>query len=271
MMKKVYLSLALILLGTLTCCSLDSSKLQKHLNKGKLSYSHPERYTPGSTQLSQSIAELNIDWVSGSVIIQYDSVTSISFTEECKVIDSSSALTPKPVMQYYLEPDGTLNIAYDKPGKFDAKQYSKDLLVVLPYGTQLREVNVNLISGQCTLNEIAADEIELDLVNGSIVLNDIVCKELSTNNVNGSVLYSTDQLPDEINFNSFQGSVNMALGGNPDFRVKMNMTYGKLLSTFPCTSQNRESYYGKGLCKIEFNGVNGTLSIDKRNTTHISQ
>ena len=166
-MRKQF-ALALVL--ALLCCSLTGCIRITVLGHGVVNnrvdytYENSGEYTGGGTELAETVRELDISWISGTVTLQYHDGTSVKIEERC-----SKRLTDSTRLFYRCK-DGRLQIKYAEAGVLQINDLEKHLTVSLPQGTSLEFLTLKTTSADGKLLSIAAKEAAFDSVSGDLYI-----------------------------------------------------------------------------------------------------
>ncbi len=183
--------------------------------------------------LGSDVNEINIDWVEGDISISYCDDEQITITESCEKSTMPMVCT--------LGDDGELSIDYIDYNNISRHDYhhitkvKKDLVITIPYSTQLSEVEINVVASDVTMSDIACNKFEFSTVGG-----------------NGSFTFKTQ--PKKIELDS--------VGGNVEIGFANDISgYALNTSTVSGTITDEIDNYGDGGTKIEFSSVGGDLRI----------
>lgn len=145
-------------------------------------YDHPESYTMGGTDLTDPVDRIKIDWYGGSVTVGYHEENTVSFHET-----SDSALGDDVTLRYRVK-EGTLSLVYSKTGRLKLGDLKKDLTVLLPQGTALKELEIDTGSAPVKVTDLTAQEISVDTGSGNVELTGCqVTDQVSADTGSGNV------------------------------------------------------------------------------------
>jgi len=179
------MKLILVLLLILAMCFGVMHSCDLPLSLSSYRYENADRYTAGSGSLyawDEIVRQLDIDWISGNVTVQYHDEDYIAVSET-----TSRTLDKDNLLHYWLDGD-TLRIRFAKSGRFpSASLRDKELTVLLPRDTVLRDLSVETVSADIFLRDITADGFHLESVSGDMELPDVYfANELSAESVSGA-------------------------------------------------------------------------------------
>lgn len=129
-----------------------------------LRYNDSARYTAGNAELHETIAELDIDWLAGSVTIGTHAGADISVVE---IADDKLNNTTR--LHWWLDGD-TLRIRFGAEGRFTMRSADKHLTVLLPEGTALASLLVDTESADLRISGIEAKNMQLNAATGDITV-----------------------------------------------------------------------------------------------------
>lgn len=256
-------------------------------------YDNANAYTKGGAELSsdQTIKEIEIDWLEGSVEISQGYVNTVTFSE------TGSDLSDAYQLRYKVE-NNVLTIKFCKSGVDSAKAKSKALVVVLPGDLRLDEVSINTVSADVSTNTLKSNNIDIETVSGNVNATNCSATDVEIETVSGNVkvsgdvanidVNSTSGVIDcnvstlrEIDVESVSGNVEItSIGSMPqrvdvetvsgevrlnlppaDFSVKYETTSGVFYSEYPTTTNGNVYVYGDGGQTFEIETVSGNLKI----------
>ena len=174
---------------------------------GGLNYANADKYTVGDTTVTSPVENLDIDWTSGPVNIEYHAGSGISVSET-----ANKTLSEDDRLRWWL--DGTtLRIRYAKSGIRFSFNLEKKLTVSLPEGTVLKQADIGTTSGDLFIPALAADDVRLGSTSGSIdaVTNTPKLYAVSTS---GDVKVRQDSDINTVDLGSTSGSIFCTLGGS---------------------------------------------------------
>ena len=218
--------------------------------KGNVTYSYdnPERYLTGDATLEQPVGEIDVSWLSGNIDIVYADIPGVRIHEE-----ADFELADSLRMRYYVDDDGCLNIQFGESGRMYNTQKTetlegimKSLTIEVPRGTTLKEIDLDMVSTHVRIDSVASRELNLDGVFFDVLAN-----------------YPT--LPGEIDMDGVGGSLNLHVPEDAGMTVEMSgvKKYLNVTSERPTRKDGKMTILGDGHCKIEVDGVNVTLNINK--------
>ena len=210
-----------------------------------IKYDHPERYSVGDATLQQPIRGISVDWLFGNMEILYTDDSAVRIHEEIQ--EGFLPLTDSLRMRYYVDEEGELEIQYCGHGKYrygDLKNIRKHLVVEVPRGTVL-------------------DEIDIDGVESGVIIENVLSREVKVDGVKVSVNANyRDALPDGIDIDGVQSLLVLhVVPGTAGLTIGMSGIKPWLTCDLPSRKEGEKTIVGDGRCKVEADGVGVKLSI----------
>lgn len=173
------------------------------------SYPDENKYTVGGGTVSGSVENLDIDWTSGQVNIEYHNGSGFIISET-----ANRDLSEDDKLRWWL--DGTtLRIRYAKSGLRINFNLDKQLTLSMPAGTELKTADIGTTSGDILIPGLVADEVRLGSTSGNISAVTAAGK-LSASSTSGDV--TIDQKTDisTVDLGSTSGSISCTLAANAE-------------------------------------------------------
>ena len=186
---------------------------------GLAAFANTDKYTIGDTEITSAVENLDIDWTSGKVNIEYHAGSGVSVSEI-----ANRATSEDEKLRWWL--DGTtLRIKYSKPQLTIFNNLKKTLTVSLPEGIILKNVDIDTTSADVSVPSMTADKIKFDTTSGDV--NAVVTtKKLSASSTSGDLNIRQDS---EINTASFSTTSGTAVFTVPSAeKISMESTSGDL-------------------------------------------
>ena len=230
----------------------------------------------GMYQVSaQAVREIDIEWTAGQVYLYPGDGENIEFWEA-----SDQQLDSKDCLSYNIE-DGKLTIRYIAAGR--RTDAAKDLTVCLPESLKgtLEELDVETASAEVFLENVKAGKLDVETVSGTCSLMDGACGEadLSTTSgdifvdgwesrswdvetVSGYVVLSPTIFPQELDMETTSGDIDLFLPGGDSFAMKWKTVSGQLDSSYDDLAFDGKVYrHGPGGPVFSVETVSGNLYI----------
>lgn len=122
-------------------------------------YDDAEKYTAGNAVLTETISNVDIDWLDGSVTVMYGDRVSVSET-------SKKALQEMDLLRWWVDGD-TLRVRYAEYGHHTYENMEKHLTVTLPAAV-IPEMQVHTASGSVRLDRMAVKNLKVNTASGSV-------------------------------------------------------------------------------------------------------
>ena len=219
------------------------------------------------------ITDIEIEWAAGTIRIvsdpeAYQITVSETHNGKDKYNMVCSQLGSTLEIQFCKESVSLLNAAL-----------SKDLTVTVPESwvgdtleidaasanaeltdLNLREAIFNGASGECTFQNCQVDTLDFDGVSGDVVYSGIL-KELDFDAVSADFRAELSNTPSRLDFDGVSGQLEVTLPSDCGFTVNMDSLSGEFQSDFPASFSGDQYIYGDGRCRIELNGLSGSMHI----------
>ncbi|MBR5960134.1 MAG: DUF4097 family beta strand repeat protein [Clostridia bacterium] len=247
MNKSKILVVALIVV--LLCLASGSYSLfggRVSISLGLAAFANADKYTVGDTEINSAVENLEIDWTSGKVNIEYHAGSGVSVSETANRDTSEDEK-----LRWWL--DGTtLRIKYAKPQLTIFTNLKKTLTVSLPEGITLKNVDIDTTSADISVPSMTADEIKFDTTSGDVNAV-ITAKKLSASSTSGDLNIQQDS---EINTASFSSTSGNAAFTVPSAKkISMESTSGDISVTVSGTVED-----------IYLDSTSGSVKPDIANT-----
>lgn len=182
---------------------------------------------------TDNINNLDIEWVSGNVDIEY-------YDENEILIEESPASSKKPMI-YKIE-DNTLHIdEFDSQAVPFSNKLKKDLTVKLPKGFVANRIDVELVSANFTASNLNVNSFDYESVSG-----------------NASVSFSAQ--PSKIDIDTVSGSNQLVFPSDiTGYSISNESVSGSIITN----DFGNTLFYGDGATKIDVDSVSGNLIIEK--------
>lgn len=212
---------------------------------GLTSYANADKYTIGDADISSAVENLEIDWISGKVNIEYHAGSGISLSETANRNTSEDEK-----FRWWL--DGkTLRVKFAKPRLTSFSNLQKTLTVSLPEDIAFKKVNIDTTSGDISVPAMTADEIRFETTSGDVDAV-ITAKNLNVSSTSGSLNVRQDGDISNASFSSTSGSVAFTVTSAE--KISMQSTSGDVFTTVSGTVGN-----------ISLDSTSGTIHPDLAN------
>ena len=228
---------------------------------------------------TETIRDIKIDWISGSVTVEPGDVQEITFSE-------SGTATDKYKMVWKQSGD-ELVIQYSKdsgtPGfGIHIDKGSKDLTVTVPRGWVCDSLELDTASADLTVRDMIIREMEIDSASGTAKFENCTVSSLDVDTASGDVTFTgslseldfdaasasftgvLENVPDRVKMDSMSGDLALTLPEDAGFTVSLDAMSSDFSSDFPTVKKNKSYVCGDGHCKIDVDAMSGDVSILKQ-------
>lgn len=293
MKKKLFIT-AVFALGLLLLCGCTNS-----LNISTYLYDDADNYIKGGSTISNTVENLEIDWIVGSVSIETHEENTVLFSEE-----ANKDLDDNNTMYYYLE-GTTLHIKFCRSGNYTLKNIEKDLTIYIPEELNLNEVNIEIVSANIEMKEINTEtldvnsvsgniniencevsdeieiasvsgkvditlsaeinEIDIDNVSGAINITVSTIKKIDISTTSGEVQISCDIELTDLSIDIISGNIKLILADDSNFTLDFDSITGKFTSELAMIIENNKQIIGDGSGDFDVSTISGNFTIEKAN------
>ena len=268
-----------LVVASLIVCMIMMSGCIVHIGGGlsTIKYDNADSYTTGNGRTSDSIRNLEIDWISGNVEISYGKEDEIILEET-----SEDEITDELTMRWLVE-DGTLHIKFCKAGKINVNNCDKTLKVTLPKNIKLEEAEFETVSADITALELHVKDVNFETVSGSVEARlygarsidadsvsgdvDIIApdgpKDADIETTSGSVRMNLKKSIDDCEIGTVSGKVTLLLPKKGNFTISYDTTSGDFDSDIEMTPKGSKYVAGKGSDRFTVDTTSGDLRIKK--------
>ena len=268
-----------LVVASLIVCMIMMSGCIVHIGGGlsTIKYDNADSYTTGNGRTSDSIRNLEIDWISGNVEISYGKEDEIILEET-----SEDEITDELTMRWLVE-DGTLHIKFCKAGKINVNNCDKTLKVTLPKNIKLEEAEFETVSADITALELHVKDVNFETVSGSVEARlygagsidadsvsgdvDIIApdgpKDADIETTSGSVRMNLKKSIDDCEIGTVSGKVTLLLPKKGNFTISYDTTSGDFDSDIEMAQKGSKYVSGKGNDRFTVDTTSGDLRIKK--------
>lgn len=263
-MKSFFKTLILPLLSLTSCLSISRYD----------SYPDANKYLVGNQEYKENISSLDIDWLSGNLVLIEDSTI-----EGVKVEEYTNLTKDEEKVHSYLN-NGELKIKFFASNYHRLlrnSNYKKDL--VITYKPKLTNLKIELTSGSCTAANLTPSDCNINITSGNIEINNIVSNTIHLDGTSGNMElnkietkeFYSDITSGDLNtaFASVEKAKMSLTSGDIDLtiptsggKVKVSKTSGLVTTNRQCTINNGEYTFGSGESIIEVSMTSGRLTIN---------
>lgn len=281
--RIVLFSLAILILGSILlgvlCFNMFIVDGKVHLDTGMDSVEHVGAATTES--FSAQIANLDIEWVAGSIIIQTDNDISEIKVEEIAPIESNYQM----VCQQYGQ---TLKVQYcNESQKYsflginDNEAVSKELIITVPANWNCNNLEIDAAATEVTVSGQSINKLDFDGASGKFTLENCNIVDLDIDTASGDVefngiLKSLDfdaasakfhgefhQVPNQMDLDAMSGDLTLVLPEYSGFYLELDALSGSFDSDFDFHTMGAHYECGDSACRIKVSALSGDVSILK--------
>lgn len=287
-MKKLFLGFVLV--GVLFA---SGCRVLNNISKLDYSYSDSEKYQVLTEKVTfESVATINVDYVSGNVTINPSTTDEISLSEE---IDAD--IEDKYRCHYYQNGD-VLNIKFIESMAVCTHSFkTKDISLTIPTSVTVMDietisadVEVNdssftdftvdtvsgdfdfddltstnvkylAVSGDMTGSDITCDSLVAETVSGKINVEDGSIKNIDCENVSGNITFELDSQLVSVDFDTVSGNMKLIIPSTTTFTATFSSVSGDFNTEFECTKAGNVYTCGAGEVSISGGTTSGDLTI----------
>lgn len=223
---------------------------------------------------ASDVKNIEINWTSGSVTVLKDNVQNITFSE-------NSGLNENEKLVWKLKGD-TLVIDSSQFRVIIGITRSKDLVVTVPMNWDCKDLEINCVSADTTLQSFTATDVTISAVSGKCdFTGSCAVDKLTVETVDGDITYSGTlndlecegvsadfrgtftAVPHSIDLSTVDGNIDLILPADAGFTAELDTISGKFTSDFDTVVSGSRYSCGNGACSIEIDGVSGNITINK--------
>ena len=231
-----------------------------------------------TTVPAAGIRELEINWVSGNILIQTADVAEIQITE-------SGAANADCEMQVQTKGE-KLSIAFSKgTEKFLGfglhGELSKDLTITVPQNWECQDLEIDVASAKVDVQNLTVWDLEFNGASGECNFTDCTVDSLDVNTASGNVYFTgrlrdfdceaasasvyakLSNVPEEMDLETMSGLMDITLPEDAGFTVSMESMKASFSSEFDTTTQGNRYVCGNGQCKISVESMSGEVILRK--------
>ena len=229
-------------------------------NSTGLNLANADQYTAGNTEIASSVENLDIDWTSGKVNIEYHAGSGITVSET-----ANRTMSEDEKLRWWM--DGkTLRVRYCKSGLNMHFNLTKTLTVSLPEGTVLKKSEIGVTSGEINIPKMDADEIVFDCTSGNVNA-EINTGKLDASSTSGEMNIRQNGDIKNAVLKSTSGSIGFTAASAEN--VDMKSTSGNLDLTLSGNVENLRLASTSGMIsadlasadKAEFDATSGIMNV----------
>lgn len=223
-----------------------------------------------------AVQKLEINWVSGNILLQAADVDAITISES-GVSDSANAM-------YCHQKDGKVTVEFQKNHPVIGSKTSlrKDLTILLPRDWTGQELEVSTASSTLEIRDLTIRGVDLDSADGTCVFTNCRIDDLDIDTASGDVTFSgtlntldfdaasasftadLTNTPSRMEMDTMSGHLDMGLPEDCGYALTMDGLSSRFHSEFEGTFGQKNTYvYGDGRCRINVDGLDCSVEIRK--------
>lgn len=237
----------------------DFSSWIPYVNNGEYYNDYNDsKYSIGNAEIDANMVEnIDIEWISGSVDIEYYDGDTISINE-------NEQPDEKYNLRYKLD-NGTLDIKYLKSGTYKNKtqlNLSKKLTIYIPRDKVLYNIEIESVSAAVN-SKITVSDFDAETVSGNISAEGIM-NSADVESISGNITLVCPQSFYEISTDSISGETHITIPKDiSGLYIEANSVSGRInAADFNISGKASNYTYGSGGPEISFNSVSGNLNIN---------
>jgi len=230
---------------------------------------------------AEDIRKLEIEWVSGDIILQSDDTA-----DTVRVLEEYTADTKNQLV--YKRSGNTLtiqfcedSISFPSFGFNYSGDINKDLTILVPSDwiceeleivtasanllirdVTIREVDFDGASGTCDFVNCTVDNLDIDTASGDVRFQGVL-ESLNFDAASASFYGELQNTPRHMEVDGASGDLELFLPEDSGFSVSVDGLSCKFSSDFPFEMKNGYYVHGDGSCKIDVDGMSSNVSIYK--------
>ncbi len=285
--KTILLSIAgATMMGALTGCSFGWTT--------SYIYENGDKYTAGDREISEKIENIDLDYLSGDVIMSESNSDKITITEASK-----KELSDLQRVHTWVD-GGTLYVKCAASAKkLDMNMLGKQLTIGIPGGTNLKGLNLHISSGDVDatciadnikirtssgnirltqtknssvidvhassgnveLNLEAADNVNTSVSAGNIVINAGSIKELTSKTSSGTSSYTLQNVPAISSLRASSGDITINLPKDADLNAEFDVSSGKVSYDLAFAKDGDNYVSGTGANQMKVHTSSGNINV----------
>ena len=231
---------------------------------------------------AMQIHNLEIDWVSESIIIHTGETDMLRF-EESSVTDPRNQMIAKRSGDKL-----TLEFCDENAGKWNfgvnaLSEIKKDLVITVPQSWICDTLEINTASARVEISDLMVNDLDFDGASGLCIFNNCSIDRLDIDTASGDVQFigildsldfdaasanfrgTFQNVPDTLDVDSMSGDLEITLPEKCGFTLHMDTLSGDFSSDFQTSISSGRYIYGDGSCRISVNAMSGNVHILKGN------
>jgi len=226
------------------------------------------------------IRDLEIEWVSGAIIIQPGATNTIHFEESSVSSEKYRMVANRSGDKLTLKFCEENTVSWGLGVNIDT-DISKDLVITVPSGWDCDTLEIDTASARIEISDLRINEVDFDSASSLCIFDNCTVSELDIDTASGNVEFNgrLDSLdfdaasanfsgklkntPNSLKMDSMSGDLDITLPEDCGFTATMDTMSGDFSSDFQTTVFNGKYSYGNGSCRIDVNVMSGDVTIRK--------
>lgn len=227
---------------------------------------------------AHEIRNLDIDWASGAITLEFGDTQELVLTESGTVpmsvkLDGNKLNVKFPQDSLGLSLNNGKDLHILVPQDWECQKFTLDCasasLQVLN-GT-IQEVEIHSASGTSSFQDCALKSLDIDTASGNVAF-DGTLNEFECNAASANVSLHIHNCPTNVEMKTTSGDLTLYLPTDCGFLANHQTISGEFHSELFVTTRANQSIRGDGACKIDFEGLSASLTIrDGKETVHHSE
>ena len=245
------------------------------VNTAGYHYDNYDQYKTGGAEIKDEVQNIEVDWISGEVLLIETENTAVSFEEK-----SSHALRSQDKMRYWYESSSkTLHIKFCEPIVHSIETKEKDLFIYVPQNYAFNEVLFNVVSANIKMNNINAAVFDIDSVSGDVQITTNSTESIFLNSVSGNVTVNAANVS-SLEFDTVSGDLEVSINtgkeiemesvsGDLDLYLAKELGFNIYAETNGSVDYNMEVggrgdvyTYGSQELQVNYESISGDISIN---------
>ncbi len=254
-----------------------------------------KKYHAGDAEIEDPVKNLDIDWTSGKINIEYHKSNTVTIHEE-----SGKTISPDRQLRWFLDKD-TLRIRYEKPGirLFSFSNQKKNLTITFPENTIFNDVSFDVTSGDVNLPlHGKAENVSVSATSGNIVIDGEDAENLRTEATSGDIQILMNQVStckadttsgdiqaslnkagtvkaeatsgnitlsasalNKLDIDATSGNIQATLPKGPGFTARLSTTSGSVKYDLPLEKEKNTYVCGDGSGDVKIETTSGNITI----------
>ena len=224
------------------------------------------------------VREIEIEWVSGDILIQPGNVEYIVFSED--------GVTDLRYAMRWILSDGELKITFSQDDNLridfgNHSELDKDLTILVPEDWVCESLSIECASASVEINDMTIREVDFDGASGACEFENCTVGEIDLDSASGDIRFigSLETLdcdaasagvyavltnvPSRLDMDTMSGDLEITLPEDAGFTLSIDAMSDDFESDFETTMRNGNYVCGDGRCRINVNALSGDVVIHK--------